>query len=125
MLQFVHGVAAQLAEAGDRPEVALQLFLAGAQCASEVARLELIAYEFFEQARARDHQPRVASPFKWAFAAVCGVSVQGMRRLCAHFQSTSCTQTSAAGWSWEVKMASRSGCCVVHMKLHIPVQRWS
>lgn len=51
VLQFVHGVAAQLAEAGDRPEVALQLFLAGAQCASEVARLELIAYEFFEQAR--------------------------------------------------------------------------
>ena len=50
-MQFVHGVAAQLAEAGDRPEVALQLFLAGAQCASEVARLELIAYEFFEQAR--------------------------------------------------------------------------
>ncbi len=51
MLQFVHGVAAQLGEAGDRPEAALQLFLAGAQSASEVARLELIAYEFFEQAR--------------------------------------------------------------------------
>jgi len=51
VLQFVHGVAAQLGEAGDRPEAALQLFLAGAQSASEVARLELIAYEFFEQAR--------------------------------------------------------------------------
>jgi hypothetical protein len=51
VLQFVHGVAAQLGEAGDRPETALQLFLAGAQSASEVARLELIAYEFFEQAR--------------------------------------------------------------------------
>ena len=51
VLQFVHGCAAQLAEAGESAEMALQLFLTAAHSASEHARLELIAYEFFEQAR--------------------------------------------------------------------------
>ena len=51
VLQFVHGCAAQLAEAGEAAEMALQLFLSAAHAASEHARLELIAYEFFEQAR--------------------------------------------------------------------------
>ncbi|EIE25972.1 vacuolar protein sorting-associated protein 35, partial [Coccomyxa subellipsoidea C-169] len=50
VLQFVHQCAAQLAEAGENAEMALQLFLTAAQSASEHARLELIAYEFFEQA---------------------------------------------------------------------------
>ena len=49
VLQFVHQCAAQLAEAGENAEMALQLFLTAAQSASEHARLELIAYEFFEQ----------------------------------------------------------------------------
>ncbi|BDA44236.1 probable vacuolar protein sorting-associated protein 35 [Coccomyxa sp. Obi] len=50
VLQFVHQCAAQLAEAGDSAEMALQLFLTAAQSASEHAHLEIIAYEFFEQA---------------------------------------------------------------------------
>ena len=51
MLQFVHGVAAQLADTGvpGTAEMGLQLFLTAADSASEVARLELITYEFFEQ----------------------------------------------------------------------------
>lgn len=49
VLQFAHGCAAQLAEAGESAEMALQLFLTAAHSASEYARLELIAYEFFEQ----------------------------------------------------------------------------
>ncbi len=49
VLQFAHGCAAQLAEAGESAEMALQLFLTAAHSASEHARLELIAYEFFEQ----------------------------------------------------------------------------
>ena len=48
VLQWIHGVAAQLAEV-PAPEIALQLYLQAAHAASEVARLELIAYEFFEQ----------------------------------------------------------------------------
>lgn len=51
VLQFVHQCAAQLAEAGESAEMALQLFLTAAQSASEHARLEIIAYEFFEQVR--------------------------------------------------------------------------
>ncbi|KAK9808922.1 hypothetical protein WJX72_006449 [[Myrmecia] bisecta] len=49
VLQFTHGLIAALA-AVPMAETALQLFLAAAYSASEVARLELIAYEFFEQA---------------------------------------------------------------------------
>lgn len=49
VLQFVHQCAAQLADAGENAEMALQLFLAAAESASEHARLELIAYECFEQ----------------------------------------------------------------------------
>lgn len=41
-------MAAQLAEV-PAAEIALQLYLQAAHAASEVARLELIAYEFFEQ----------------------------------------------------------------------------
>ena len=48
VLQWIHGVAAQLAEV-PAAEIALQLYLQAAHAASEVARLELIAYEFFEQ----------------------------------------------------------------------------
>lgn len=51
VLQFVHQCAAQLAEAGDSAEMALQLFLTAAQSASGHARLDIIAYEFFEQVR--------------------------------------------------------------------------
>ena len=51
VLQFVHGVAAQLSEleVGGAPEMALQLFLTATPASSEVAGLELITYEFFEQ----------------------------------------------------------------------------
>ncbi|KAK9832171.1 hypothetical protein WJX74_001409 [Apatococcus lobatus] len=49
VLQWIHGVAAQLAEV-PAAEIALQLYLQAAHAASEVACLELIAYEFFEQA---------------------------------------------------------------------------
>lgn len=49
VLQFVHGITAQLAEAGAAAEMALQLFLAAAQAASDEAHLDVIAYEFFEQ----------------------------------------------------------------------------
>ena len=53
ILQFVHGVAAQLSEleVGGAPEMALQLFLTATPASSEVAGLELITYEFFEQVR--------------------------------------------------------------------------
>jgi hypothetical protein len=49
VLQFVHGVIAQLADTGASAELALALFLDSAISASDVACLELIAYEFFEQ----------------------------------------------------------------------------
>ena len=51
MLQFVHRCAAQLGDAGENAEMALQLFLTAAYSASEHAKSELIAYEFFEQVR--------------------------------------------------------------------------
>lgn len=47
--RFVHRAASALADAR-AAEVALQLFLAGALSASQEARLELVAYECFEQA---------------------------------------------------------------------------
>ncbi|CAL5218743.1 g459 [Coccomyxa viridis] len=50
VLQFVHRCAAQLGDAGESAEMALQLFLTAAYSASEHAKSELIAYEFFEQA---------------------------------------------------------------------------
>ncbi|KAK9803789.1 hypothetical protein WJX73_008689 [Symbiochloris irregularis] len=50
VLQFIHSLTAQLAEAGGAAEMALQLFLAAAQAASDEAHLDVIAYEFFEQA---------------------------------------------------------------------------
>jgi Vacuolar protein sorting-associated protein 35 len=49
VLQFVHGIGAELAELAQEAEMALQLFLTAAHCASEEAHLEMIAYEFFEQ----------------------------------------------------------------------------
>ena len=61
VLQFAHGCAAQLAEAGESAEMALQLFLTAAHSASEHARLELIAYEFFEQVRAAESAEEQAS----------------------------------------------------------------
>ncbi len=51
VLQFVHRCAAQLGDAGESAEMALQLFLTAAYSASEHAKSELIAYEFFEQVR--------------------------------------------------------------------------
>ena len=47
----MHGVIAALAEVPGCAEQALQMFLTGALAASEEARLEIIAYEFVEQAR--------------------------------------------------------------------------
>ena len=52
VLQFVHGVAANLGEL-EMPgaaEMALQLFLTATPASSEAAGLELITYDFFEQA---------------------------------------------------------------------------
>ncbi len=49
VLQFVHRCAAQLGDTGESAEMALQLFLTAAYSASEHAKSELIAYEFFEQ----------------------------------------------------------------------------
>lgn len=51
VLQFVHRCAAQLGDAGESAEMALQLFLTAAYSASEHAKSELIAYEFFEQVK--------------------------------------------------------------------------
>lgn len=48
VLQFVHGIVAPLADV-PVAELALQLYLQAAYSASEVARLEMIAYEFMEQ----------------------------------------------------------------------------
>lgn len=45
----MHGVIAQLAEPGATAEMALALYLEAALAASDVADLELMAYEFFEQ----------------------------------------------------------------------------
>ena len=45
----MHRCAAQLGDAGENAEMALQLFLTAAYSASEHAKSELIAYEFFEQ----------------------------------------------------------------------------
>lgn len=45
----MHGVIAQLAEPGATAEMALALYLEAALAASDVANLELMAYEFFEQ----------------------------------------------------------------------------
>ena len=47
----MHRCAAQLGDAGESAEMALQLFLTAAYSASEQARSELIAYEFFEQVK--------------------------------------------------------------------------
>ncbi|KAL3144750.1 hypothetical protein ABBQ38_001871 [Trebouxia sp. C0009 RCD-2024] len=49
VLQFVHGIVAPLADV-PVAELALQLYLQAAHSASEVARLEMITYEFMEQA---------------------------------------------------------------------------
>ena len=51
VLQFAHRVIEVLAEVPGCAEQALQMFLTGALAASEEARLEIIAYEFVEQAR--------------------------------------------------------------------------
>jgi hypothetical protein len=51
VLQFAHRVIGVLAEVPGCAEQALQMFLTGALAASEEACLEIIAYEFFEQAR--------------------------------------------------------------------------
>ncbi len=53
VLQFVHGVAANLSEleVPGAAEMALQLFLTATPASSEVAGLELITYDFFEQVR--------------------------------------------------------------------------
>lgn len=48
VLQFVHGIVAPLADV-PVAELALQIYLQAAFSASEVARLEMIAYEFMEQ----------------------------------------------------------------------------
>ena len=48
VLQFVHGIVAPLADV-PVAELALQIYLQAAHSASEVARLEMIAYEFMEQ----------------------------------------------------------------------------
>lgn len=48
VLQFVHGIVAPLADV-PVAELALQLYLQAAHSASEVARLEMITYEFMEQ----------------------------------------------------------------------------
>ena len=49
VLQFVHGIVAPLADV-PVAELALQVYLQAAYSASEVAHLEMIAYEFMEQA---------------------------------------------------------------------------
>ena len=48
VLQFVHGIVAPLADV-PVAELALQIYLQAAYSASEVAHLEMIAYEFLEQ----------------------------------------------------------------------------
>jgi hypothetical protein len=48
VLQFVHGIVAPLADV-PVAELALQIYLQAAYSASEVAHLEMIAYEFMEQ----------------------------------------------------------------------------
>ena len=48
VLQFVHGIVAPLADV-PVAELALQIYLQAAFSASEVAHLEMIAYEFMEQ----------------------------------------------------------------------------
>lgn len=48
VLQFVHGIVAPLADV-PVAELALQIYLQAAYSASEVACLEMIAYEFMEQ----------------------------------------------------------------------------
>ena len=52
VLQFAHGALCDLAEVPGRANAALGLLLAAATAASQEARQQLIAYEFFEQARA-------------------------------------------------------------------------
>ena len=49
MLQFAHGALCDLAEAPGGAPAALGLLLAAATAASQEARSELMAYEFFEQ----------------------------------------------------------------------------
>lgn len=51
VLQFVHGIVAPLADV-PVAELALQIYLQAAYSASEVAHLEMIAYEFLEQVNA-------------------------------------------------------------------------
>ena len=48
VLQFVHGIVAPLVDV-PVAELALQIYLQAAYSASEVAHLEMIAYEFMEQ----------------------------------------------------------------------------
>lgn len=52
VLQFTHGVLVDLADVPGRAHAALGLLLAAATAASQEARMQLIAYEFFEQVRA-------------------------------------------------------------------------
>ena len=71
VLQFVHGVAAQLSDTGipGTAEMALQLFLTAAHSSSEVAGQELITYEFFEQVllfQPTQHRKRIA-PYYFQF----------------------------------------------------------
>ena len=51
VLQFVHGIAVMHGDLGvpGSAEMALQLFLTATPASSEVAGLELITYDFFEQ----------------------------------------------------------------------------
>ncbi len=49
VLQFTHGVLVDLADVPGRAGAALGLLLAAATAASQEARAEIIAYEFFEQ----------------------------------------------------------------------------
>jgi hypothetical protein len=51
VLQFAHGALCDLADVPGRANAALGLLLAAATAASQEARQQLIAYEFFEQAR--------------------------------------------------------------------------
>lgn len=58
VLQWLLGVGLGLAEVSEGTGLALRLLLAGARAASEEARLELLAYEFFEQVGARPETAR-------------------------------------------------------------------
>ena len=61
VLQFVHGIVAPLADV-PVAELALQIYLQAAHSASEVARLEMIAYEFMEQVTTPPPSPPLSLP---------------------------------------------------------------